>query len=108
MSDIDLDDQRYKKHRRILEQADKMVASGRITESEARRLRSAVDKSDLEAVIGDISLRHAATALESAVQDNTMSREEADGHLEQVRNGEHSPSLRAHLARLGSSKRSGE
>jgi len=97
----DLGDQADPKtHRRLLERLDHMVESGRVTEGEAARLRAATGPGEIERAVGAIRLRHAGARLDAAVADGDMSREEADGFLERLRNGEHPRGLRSHLAQL--------
>lgn len=89
-----------KRHKRLLEQLDKMVESGRLTEQEAARLRAAPGPDEFENVLRDVRVRHAGTRLASAVGDGGMSQDEADGFLVRLKNGEHPRSLRAHLGKL--------
>jgi hypothetical protein len=79
---------------------DKLVASGRLTAEEADRLRAAEPSGQAEDVLTDIRARHAAASLETAVAAGTLSREEVDEILGQIRSGEHSPDLRARVRRL--------
>jgi hypothetical protein len=44
---------------RIIEQVDKMLASGRITDEEAAQLRATEGTADFEAAVGAIRARHA-------------------------------------------------
>lgn len=87
------------KEERIIQQLDKMVASGQVTRQEAERLRSTQGTPEFEAAIAAVRVRHASVRLDSAVNDGSMSREEADGHLEQLRQGAHPKGLRAQLRR---------
>jgi hypothetical protein len=82
---------------RIVEQLEKMVASGRITEDEAAHLRAAQGTSEMGTVMGEIRARHASPHLESAVRAGEMSREEADQQLGLIKTGEHPKGLRARL-----------
>jgi polyhydroxyalkanoate synthesis regulator phasin len=82
---------------RIMQQVDRMVASGRITEEEAARLRAAEGTAEFDAVVGTIRARHAGGHMEAAVAEGDMSREEADGYLARLRIGEHPKGLRAKL-----------
>jgi polyhydroxyalkanoate synthesis regulator phasin len=82
---------------RIIEQVDKMVRSGRITEEEAARLRATEGTADFDAAVGDIRARHAGTHMETAIADGEMSQGEADGYLQRLRDGEHPAGLRARL-----------
>ncbi len=85
---------------RVVGRLDHMVGSGRITESEADRMRSASEPSQFEGAVRDIRVRHAGAKLRAAVESGGMSQEEADAHLERLRKGEHPRSLRAHLRTL--------
>jgi polyhydroxyalkanoate synthesis regulator phasin len=87
------------KQNRIIEQIDKMVASGRITEEEATQLRATEGTAEFDAAVGAIRARHAGAHMESAVGKGELSQEEADGYLERLRNGEHPKGLRARLAK---------
>ena len=91
---------------RVVKEAEKLVASGRLTAAEAERLRGASDPSRAEAVLRDIRARHAGERLDVAVAEGAMSREEADDILERVRGGEHSVKLRSHLAKILPRRRS--
>jgi polyhydroxyalkanoate synthesis regulator phasin len=82
---------------RIIEQVDKMVASGRITEEEAAQLRATEGTPDFDAAVGEIRARHAGAHMETAIAEGKMSQEEADGYLVRLRNGEHPEGLRARL-----------
>jgi len=85
------------KEERILQQLDKMVASGQVTPGEAERLRKAQGKPEFEAAVLDVRLRHAGERLHSAVSAGQMSRQEADDQLDKLRRGEHPTGLRARL-----------
>lgn len=85
------------KQTRIVEQVDKMVRSGRITEEEGERLRATAGTPDFGSAVGAIRARHAGTHMEAAIAAGEMSREEADRDLERLRNGEHPEGLRARL-----------
>jgi hypothetical protein len=87
-------------HRRLLMRLDHMVESGRVTDDEAARLRAATGPQEIDHAVGAIRARHAGARLDAAVAGGDMSREEADGFLERLRNGEHPRGLRSHLARL--------
>lgn len=91
---------------RLVEQADKMVESGRLTAEEAARLKAAPDPGRAEAVLRVIRARHAAERLDVAVAEGAMTRAEADEVLERVRGGEHSRNLRSHLAQFRPRRRS--
>lgn len=85
---------------RLLGRLDAMIKSGRVSETEAARLRTSADPDEFESTIVDIRARHAGTRLDAAVQAGDLSRQEADAVLERVRSGEHSPALRAHVRKL--------
>ena len=87
------------KQERIISQIDKMVASGRITEEDAARLRATEGTADFDAAIADIRARHAGVHMERAINAGEMSQEEADSYLERLRNGEHPKGLRARLTK---------
>jgi polyhydroxyalkanoate synthesis regulator phasin len=85
------------KEDRILQQVERMVASGRITDEEAARLRAAEGKPEFDAVVGAIRARHAGAHMEAAVAEGDMSQEEADAYVARLRRGEHPKGLRARL-----------
>ena len=85
------------KQERIIEQVEKMVRSGRITEEEAQRLRATEGTADFDAAVGDIRARHAEAHMEGAIAQGEMSQQEADGYLVSLRDGEHPEGLRARL-----------
>lgn len=85
------------KRDRLLARLDTMAASGRVTKEEAERFRTARDPGAFGEVMRDIRVRHAEAALGAAVEDGRMSREEADGFLERMRIGDHSPALRGEM-----------
>ena len=85
------------KEARIIQQVDKMVESGRITEEEATRLRATEGTAEFDAVVGEIRARHAGAHIDSAIADGEMSQREADEYLERLRMGEHPKGLRARL-----------
>ena len=90
---------------RVVEQADKMVASGRFTAEEAQRLKAARDTGGAQRVLWDIRARHARERLDVAVAEGAMTREEAEDILRRVQGGEHSRRLRSHLAQFGPGRR---
>ena len=85
------------KQERIVQQVDKMVESGRITEDEAAQLRATEGTAEFDAAVGAIRARHAAGHMEQAIATGDMTQEEADGYLERLRSGEHPRGLRARL-----------
>lgn len=91
---------------RLLGRLDALVKSGRVTEEEAARLRTAGEPNEFERAIREIRARHVGTRLDSAVRGGNLTRQEADSFLERVQAGEHSPSLRAHLRGLVPGSRS--
>jgi hypothetical protein len=95
------------RHDRLVDRLDRMVESGRVTEQEAGRLRTAAAPGEFEEGILDIRLRHAGTTLDPAVHEGSLTREEADTFLGRLRNGEHPGALRAQLRSLRRLPRSG-
>ena len=87
------------KQERILEQLDKMVASGRITEDEAADLRAAEGTEQFERAVGAIQARHAGEHMPSAIEAGEMTQEEADAYLDRLRSGDHPKGLRARLTK---------
>ena len=107
--DEDLDNEADTKRReRLMGQLDRMVASGRVTGQEARRLREARGPRQFDQAVRQISARHAGTRLDAAVADGSLSPEEAEGFVDRLLNGEHSHSLRAHLGKLRPGVRSAQ
>jgi hypothetical protein len=87
---------------RLLGSLDRMVGSGRLTETEAERLRAAAEPNEFNKAVRDIRIRHAAMKLDAAVADGSLARAEADRLLDRLRQGEHGRSLRAYLRTLRS------
>jgi polyhydroxyalkanoate synthesis regulator phasin len=87
------------KEERILQQLDKMVASGRITEDEAADLRAAAGTEQFEGAVGVIQARHAGEHMESAIAAGEMTQDEADAYLDRLRRGDHPKGLRARLTK---------
>ena len=87
------------KQERIVRQVDRMVKMGRITKSEAERLRATEGTADFDTAVGAIQARHAGAQVEAAVAEGEMSQEEADRYLKGLREGEHPKGLRAKLRR---------
>jgi hypothetical protein len=83
----------------LLKQLDRLLASGRITNAEANRLRQATDRNEFDTAARDISVRHALAQLDAAVKAGEMTEEEARTQLEALRNGEHHRTLRGHSGR---------
>jgi hypothetical protein len=85
---------------RVIEQLDRMVASGRIPPggvSSARRCEDAgVRRGE-----GDHPGPHARVHTDAAVAAGTMSPHEAEASLERVRHGDHSSELRRHIRGAG-------
>jgi hypothetical protein len=92
------DQKETQRRARLIQSLDRMVASGRVTEGEAARLRAAGGNVQaFDAVAREIRVRHATPKLIAAVQSGKMTQAEAETSLEQLRAGEHSGSLRARL-----------
>lgn len=85
------------KEKRILQQVDRMMASGRITDEEAAELRATEGTPRFDAVVGAIRARHAGAHLHAAVAAGDMSQAEAEADLARLRSGEHPKGLRAKL-----------
>src|SRR5262245_5227728 len=88
----------WKRRDRLLGRLDRIVQTGRMTEAEANRIRSARSADEFNAVARDIRVRHAKADLDRAVEAGTLARADADAILEQVALGEHRASLRAKSA----------
>src|SRR5262245_28223411 len=88
------------RRRRLVNRLDTLVASERITEGEAARLRVTMNTGEFDDVIRAIRVRHARTELGGAVAEGRVSEQEADELLERLRNGEHPQSVRSRLHRL--------
>jgi hypothetical protein len=91
--------------RRVVNRLDQLVASGRITEGEAARLRVTMDSGEFDDVVRAIRVRHARTELGGAVAEGRVSEQEADELFERLRNGEHPRSLRSRLHGLRAGRR---
>jgi polyhydroxyalkanoate synthesis regulator phasin len=89
-----------RRRERLVERLDQMVESGQVTDQEAERLRAAGEPGEFDHAVVDMRVRHAASRLSPAVQDGSLTQEEADGFLERLRTGEHPRSLRAQLRSL--------
>ena len=100
MGDGDTDELDPRQLARVVSQADKLVASGRLTPEEAERLRAADDHADAMQVVRDVRTRHASERLDAAVAEGSVSRGEADTIIGRIRGGEHSRALHADLARF--------
>jgi hypothetical protein len=84
---------------RILEQLDKMVSSGRVTDDEAARLRTANGTDEFGQVVNEIRMRHASVHMAQSVADGHITMKESESYLEQIRHGEHPRDLRSRLGR---------
>jgi hypothetical protein len=99
--DQDEDDRAGARRRdRLIDRLDPMVESGRVTASEAERLRGAAEPEEFDEAVVGIRARHAGTKLNAAVESGQMTRDEADAYLRRIRAGEHIPGLRARLRKL--------
>jgi polyhydroxyalkanoate synthesis regulator phasin len=87
------------KPERIVGQLDKMVATGRITQPEAARLRATEGTPEFDAAIGAVRARHAEEQMVGAIRSGEVTQEEADAYLERLLQGEHPKGLRARLAK---------
>jgi hypothetical protein len=84
---------------RILEQLDKMIASGQVTEDEAAALRAAAGTDEFERAVGAIQARHAGEHMDRAVAAGDMTPEEASVYTERLQSGDHPTGLRARLSK---------
>jgi polyhydroxyalkanoate synthesis regulator phasin len=82
---------------RIIEQLDRMVASGRITDEEAERLRATAGTPAFDAAMAAVRARHAQEHTDAAVAEGRMSPEDAATLVARVRDGEHSAALRSDI-----------
>ena len=82
---------------RIVEQVDKMVSSGRLTQAEAENLRATQGTPAFESALGAIRARHASVYLEAAVCAGEMTQEEAEDQAQRLLRGEHPSGLRSRL-----------
>jgi hypothetical protein len=97
-----------RRHPRLLERMDGMLAAGQVSEAEAQQLRAAEAPSQFEDAQRDIRVRHARSSLDAPVEDGTLTRGEAERYLAGLRNGMHPRSVPAQLGRLRPrSRRSG-
>jgi polyhydroxyalkanoate synthesis regulator phasin len=87
------------KEERILEQLDKMVASGRVTKDEAAAIRTAAGTDEFERAVGAIQARHAGENMDRAVAAGDMTPEEAAAYTERLQKGDHPTGLRARLSK---------
>ena len=74
---------------RLLARVDKMLATGRITDENATRLRAAAETGDFDSEAEQIRFRHVKARVDTAVDDGRLTKEEADAALGCVANGEH-------------------
>ena len=79
---------------RIIEQLEKMVASGRITPEERSASVPAAGTPEFDAVMAEIRARHAEVHTDAAVAAGRLSQEDADATLDRVSGGEHTAELR--------------
>jgi polyhydroxyalkanoate synthesis regulator phasin len=86
---------------RIMEQLDRMVETGRITDAEAQRLRATQGTVEFAEALNAVRARHAGAHLDQAVADGRMSEDEAHDYLDRIRAGDHSRELRSEVRRSG-------
>jgi Ni,Fe-hydrogenase III small subunit len=65
-----------------------MVASGRITQEEAARVRAAGESSEFDVAVREIRLRHARERLDQVVEDGRVTKAEADALRERLNKGD--------------------
>jgi len=66
----------------------KMVAAGRLTEEEAKRMRAASTASEREEAARTVQMRHARSRLEEAVDSGRLTPAEAEAFVERLDRGE--------------------
>ncbi len=64
-----------------------MVTTGRVTEVEAERLRATATPGDFDDAARDIRRRHVTASVDAAVEDGSLSKQEAEAILERLENG---------------------
>ncbi len=79
---------------RLLRRLDKMLAAGRVTDEEAKRVRAAADSGERDEAVREIRLRHARARIGAEVRDGRVTQDEADLILRRLENGEHPRLLR--------------
>jgi len=89
-----------RKQNQLVKGLDRMLKSGRVTESEAAELRAASDPATFEELLQNLRVRHATEKMNAAVVGGYMTQEEANTNVKRLQNGEHPRSLRAHLAKI--------
>ncbi len=89
-----------RRRERLVERLEPMVESGRVTETEAARIRAAVEPKEFDDAVIDVRTRHARESLGAAVQGGQMTREDADAYLERIKKGERPKGLRSHVRKL--------
>jgi polyhydroxyalkanoate synthesis regulator phasin len=85
---------------RVPRRLDRLVASGRMTPSEAQRLETAAGPAELDEALTAVRVRHASAVLDQAVASGGVTRDEADLYLLRMKSGEHSADLRREIAQL--------
>jgi hypothetical protein len=65
-----------------------MLENGRVTVEVAERLRGAACTEDFDEAVREIRFRHATERIDKAVEDGSITPEEAATLLERLRNGE--------------------
>ena len=89
-----------KQRERIIATLDRMVEKGRLTRAEADRLRAANEPSAFDTALRSVRMRHANSKLAAAIEDGSVSQQDADAILDRLGKGEHSSAIRAHLRAL--------
>ena len=78
-----------KQRARIVASLDRMVVSGRLTKEEADRLCGADKPERFDSAIRGIRVRHARAKLPAAIEDGSLSQDDADVILNRLRSGIH-------------------
>ncbi|MDP8976784.1 MAG: hypothetical protein M3N28_10565 [Actinomycetota bacterium] len=90
---------------RIIERLDRMVEAGRLTDEEATRLRAAGGAGELDDAVREIQLKHARARVRAAVDEGSLTDDEAQVMLERLQEGEDPRFLRG--LRRGTRRRTG-
>ncbi len=72
----------------LVEKLDRMVKAGRLSEEEAERLRAAATSDELDEAAREIQLGHARTRVAAAVEDGSLTQDEARAMFDRLDQGE--------------------
>jgi hypothetical protein len=85
----------------LIEQVDKLAATGRLSEDQTAQLRAAAERGELAVVMREVRLQHVRLALADAVAVGTLGQPDADALLARLEHGEDTHALRRELRRAG-------